>query len=61
MKHGATSSVSVASGIWTYKGGVNSASGEYLKEPSSSTTSKEASFNENSKEETLNLNKTFWQ
>ena len=61
MKHSATSSVSVASGIWTYKGGVNSASGEYLKEPSSSTTSKEASFNENSKEETLNVNKTFWQ
>ena len=57
MKHGASSSVSVASGIWTYKGGVNSASGENSKEPSSSTTS----FNENSKEETLNVNKTFWK
>ena len=61
MKHGASSSVSVASGIWTYKSGVNSASGENSKEPSSSTASKEASFNENSKEETLNVNKTFWK
>ena len=52
VKHGASSSVSVARVIWTYKGGVNSASGENSKEPSSSTTSTEASFNKNSKEET---------
>ena len=41
-----------------YKGGVNSASGENWKEPSSSTISTEASFNDDSNEETLNVNRT---
>ena len=36
---------------------MNSASGENWKEPSSSTRSKEASFNGDSNEETLNINK----
>ena len=58
MKHGASRSVSVAKVIWTYKVGVYSASGENWKQPSSSTKSTEASFNENSKEETLKVNKT---
>ena len=61
MKHGASGSVSVAKVIWTYKGGVYSVWGENWKEPSSSTKSTEASFNEKSKEETLKVNKTCWQ
>ena len=39
---------------------MNSASGENLKEPSSSTTSTEASLNGDSNEETLNVNETCW-
>ena len=58
MKHGASTSMPAARVIWTYKGGVNSVLRENWKEPSSSTISTEASFNENSKEETLNENKT---
>ena len=37
---------------------MNSASGKNSKEPSSSTISTEASFNGDSNEETLNVNKT---
>ena len=40
---------------------MNSASGENWKEPSSTTISPEASFNGDSNEETLNVNKTCWQ
>ena len=40
---------------------MNSASGENWKEPSSATISPEASFNGDSNEETLNVNKTCWQ
>ena len=61
MKHGDSASVSVARGMWTYKGDVNSASGENWKQPLSSTISTEALFNGNSSEETLNVNKTCWQ
>ena len=61
VKHGASGSVSVAKVIWTYQCGVNSASAENWKEPSSSTKSTGASFNENSKEETLKVYKTCWQ
>ena len=43
--------------MWTYKGDVNSASGEKLKEPSSSTIT-EGSFNGDNNEETLNVIKT---
>ena len=39
----------------TYEGDVNSASGENLKEPSSSTILPKASFNGHSIEETLNV------
>ena len=39
---------------------MNSASGENSKKFSSSTLSPEASFNGDSKEETLNINKTCW-
>ena len=56
MKHGDSASVSVARGMWTYKGDVNSASGENWKQPLSSTISTEALFNGNSSE-----NKTCWQ
>ena len=57
-KHSDSASVSVARVMWTYKGDVNSASGENWKESSSSTISAEAWFNNNSNEETLNVNKT---
>ena len=40
---------------------MNSASGENWKEHSSTTISPEASFNGDSNEETLNVNKTCWQ
>ena len=40
---------------------MNSVSGENWKEPSSSTISREASFDGDSNEETLNVNKTFWK
>ena len=39
-----------------YKTGVNSASGENWKEPSSSTILTDSPFNGDSNEETLNLN-----
>ena len=52
-EHGDSSSVSAARVMWTYKGNVNSASGENWKEPSSLARSPEASFNDNSNEETL--------
>ena len=41
---------------WTCKGDVNSALGENSKEASSSTISTGASFNDDSNEETLNIN-----
>ena len=41
----------------TYPGDVNSASGENLKESSTSTISTKASFNGDSNEETLNVKK----
>ena len=40
---------------------MNSASGENWKEPWSSTISTEASFNGDSNEENVNVNKTSWQ
>ena len=43
----------------TYKGDVNSASGEKLKDPSSSTVSAETSFDYDISKEALNLNKVF--
>ena len=58
-KHSDSASVSVTSVMW--KGNVNSASGENWKESWSSTISTEASFNVDSNEETLNLNKTCCQ
>ena len=60
-KHSDSASVSVARLLWTYKGDENSASGETWKEPSSPTISTETSFNGDSNEETLNVNKTCWQ
>ena len=42
----------------TYKGAVNSASGEYWKEPSSSAISTEASLNSDSNKEIQNRNET---
>ena len=53
-------SVTIARVMWTYKSDVNSSSGENWKEPSSSAISTEASFNSDSHEETLNVNKTCW-
>ena len=44
--------------MWTYKGDIKTASGENLKEVSSSTISIEASFNPDSNEENLNVNRT---
>ena len=61
MKHCDSASVSVAKVMWTYKGDVNSASGENWKGPSSSKRSREASSNGDSNEETLDVNKTCWQ
>ena len=55
-----SASVSVPRVMWTYEVEVNSALGETSKEPSSSTISIEASFN-NSNEETLNVNKVCQQ
>ena len=55
-----SASVSVARVMWTYEVEVNSALGETSKEPSSSTISIEASFND-SNEETLNVNKVCQQ
>ena len=56
-KHDDSASVSVSRVTWTCKGGVNSASGENWKEPSSLTISTEALFYGDSNEETLNVNK----
>ena len=47
--------------MWTYKGDVNSASGENWKEPSSLTLSTEPSSISDSNEETLVVNKTCWE
>ena len=47
--------------MWMYEGGVNSASGENWKEPSSSIVSVEALVNGKSEGETPNVNKTCWQ
>ena len=58
--HDDSTSWSVAMVMWTYKGDVNSASGENWKEASSSAISTEASFNGDSNEETLNVDKTCW-
>ena len=44
--------------MWSSKVDINLASGENWKEPSSSTISPEASVNDKSNEETLNVNKT---
>ena len=44
--------------MWTYKSDMNSASWENWLEPSTSTISTEASFNGDSNEETLSVNKT---
>ena len=60
-KHGDSTSLSIAKVMWTYKCDANSASGENWKELSSSAISPEGSFNDNSNEETLNVNKTCWQ
>ena len=61
MKHDDSASVFVATMMWTYEGDVNSTSGENWKEPWSSTISTEASFNGDSNEEIVNVNKTCWQ
>ena len=53
-------SVSVAKMMWTYKGDVNSASGENRKEPSPSTKLPEASFNSNSNKDNLDVDETCW-
>ena len=47
--------MSVGKVAWTYKGDVNSASGENWKEPSSSTISTEASCNGDNNEQTPNV------
>ena len=60
-EEGDPASVSAKRVIWTYKVDVNSASWEIWKEPSSSTLSTETACNSNSKEESFNVNKTFWQ
>ena len=60
-KHGAAASVSPASLMWTYKGDVNSALGVNSKEPSPPIISTETSFNDDSNEETLNVNKVCLQ
>ena len=44
--------------MWPYKNGVNSASRETWKEALSSSISTEPSFDVNSKEEIVNVNKT---
>ena len=44
--------------MWTYKGELNSTSRKNWKEPSTSKLSTDVSFNVDSNEETLNVNKT---
>ena len=56
-RSGDSAPVSVAKMMWTYNCYVNSALVENSKERSSSTISTEASFNDDSNEETLNINK----
>ena len=53
--------MSVATVMWTYKGDVNSALGKNSKEPSLSAISAQASFNDDSNEEIVNINKVFQQ
>ena len=60
-KHGDSASVFVAKVMQTYKSDENSSSRENWKELSSSTKSTKASFNDDSNEETLNVNRTRWQ
>ena len=65
MKHSDSASVSAARVLWIYKGDVNSILGESCEEPSSSTESTKASFNDdnnnnnnnNNNKENLNVNK----
>ena len=54
-------SVSVARAMLTYKGDMSLALGETSKEPSSSTTSTDTSFNDVSNEETRNVNSVYHQ
>ena len=61
MKQSDSASVSFGRVMWTYEDDVNSASGENWREPSPLTISTEASFNGDSNEETLNVNKSCWQ
>ena len=56
-----SASISVDRVIWKYNGDVNSALGENSKEPSSSTVSTEASFNDDSNEKTLKVIKVCQQ
>ena len=56
--HVDSASVSVAKVMWMYKSDMNSASWENWLEPSTSTISTKASFNGDSNEETLSVNKT---
>ena len=58
MKHVDSASASFGMVMWTYKGNVNSASGENWEKTSSSTIPPEASFNGDSNEKILNVNKT---
>ena len=60
-KCGDCAAVSFVMVMWTCMGDVNSASGRNSKEPSSSTLSREASFNGDNNEETLNINKVCQQ
>ena len=60
-QHGDCALVFVVRVMWTYKGDVNSASGENRKKPLSSKISIEASFISESNEETLNVNRTCQQ
>ena len=53
--------MSAARLIWTYKNDLNSVSRENWKEPSTLTMSADVSFNCDSNEETLNVNKTYSQ
>ena len=47
--------------MWKYKSDVNSVLGKNSKEPSSSKILTDTSFNDDSNEETLNVNKGFQQ
>ena len=56
-----SASVSFGSVMRTYEDDVNSTSGENWRELSPLTISTEALFNNDSYEETLNVNKSCWQ